>query len=240
MIDMKTLADRIRSEREARGMTQPQLGAHAGVTKQAISAIEKGLSQQPKHETLVALASVLGVSAQWLMTGREPKHGTDTIKVAEGAVAPGYVAASEPAPGYVRFPLLAMEGEMGFGTYSDDAIEVVQFLDVADWWAKQNLPARFNRVKIISARGDSMAGVINHGDVVFVDVGVDHYDGEGIYVFNWQGRALIKRLAPNLRTGHLQIMSANPAYPAEDVAVGEVEQLHIAGRVVAWWTLRNH
>lgn len=240
MIDMRTLAERLRHERDARGLTQPELGAAAGRTKQTISAIETGLTQAPEHDTITAIAAALGVSVNWLLTGKEPKHGSSTIQVAEALHAYPTVAATEPAPGYVRLPLLAMEGEMGHGAYSDQPSEVVQFLDVADWWAKQNLPNSLDRVKIISARGDSMAGVINHGDIVFVDVGINYFEGEGIYVFNWQGRALIKRLAPNFRTGRLQIMSANSAYPAEEIEADEIEQLHIAGRVVAWWTLKNH
>lgn len=238
---MKTLAERLRAEREMKGLTQPELAAAVGVTKQAISAIESGTSQKPQHETINGLAGALGLTVDWLLTGREPKH-PDTytqLRVSEPGPGVGF-ASDETPPGYIRLPLLGMEGEMGYGAGSEQAVEVVQFLDVAEWWAQQNLPRKLERVKVISARGDSMSGVINHGDVVFVDVVIDHYDGEGIYVFNWQGRALIKRLAPNLRTGNLQIISANAQYPPEDIALNELEQLHIAGRVVAWWTLRKH
>jgi phage repressor protein C with HTH and peptisase S24 domain len=85
-----------------------------------------------------------------------------------------------------------------------------------------------------------MAGVINDGDVVFVDVRVNHFQGDGLYVFNWQGRALVKRLVPSIKSGQIQIVSANPAYPAETVGIDELESLHIAGKVVAWWTLKRH
>jgi len=159
--------------------------------------------------------------------------------VAEVAISDSKSAGETPA-GYIRLPLLNLEGSMGHGTINDEQPEVVKFLDVAEWWAKQHLPHNLKRLKIISSRGDSNAGLINHGDIVFVDTGTDHFDGEGLYVFNWNGRALIKRLAVNIRTGKLQIQSANPAYPPEEISVGEVDQLHIAGRVSKWWTLRDH
>lgn len=149
-------------------------------------------------------------------------------------VSPGEIPA-----GYVRLPLLAMEAGMGANVATDDPPDVVMHLDIAEWWARLHLPKPLDRVKIITGRGDSNAGLINHGDIVFVDTLTDHFDGEGLYVFNWNGRALIKRLVPNLRTGKLQIISANPAYPPEDIAPGELEQLHIAGRVAAWYTLRS-
>lgn len=155
------------------------------------------------------------------------------------APAPAIVAAREILPGYIRLPLLAMEAGMGLGVETDELPEVVRYLDVAEWWAQINLPKPVSRVKIITGRGDSNAPLINHGDIVFVDTATAHFDGEGLYVFNWHGRALIKRLVPNLRSGKLQIVSANPAYPPEEIEPAEMEQLHIAGRVAAWYTLRH-
>lgn len=244
---METIGQRIRAERERQEMTQEELAIAAGVRKQAISAIEVGQTRNPKHETIVAISQALGVSTVWLTKGtgkssrvmdavrRYAESGADAVVVTDREA----VAPSETLAGYVRLPLLSMEGDMGYGSHDDSPIEVVRYLDVAEWWARQNLPHRLDRVKVISSRGDSMAGVINHGDVVFVDTGIDHFEGEGLYVFNFQGRALIKRLAANLRTGKLQIQSSNPAYPPEDIEPGELDELHIAGRVAAWWTLRH-
>lgn len=160
------------------------------------------------------------------------------VGVAESAMNP--ISSREIAAGYVRLPLLQMEAGMGLDVYSDDPLEVVDHLDVAEWWAQANLPRPYSRIQIITGRGDSNAGVINHGDIVFVDTKVNYFDGEGFYVFNWRGRPLIKRLVPNLRSGNLQIISANPAYPPEEITGDEIESLHVAGRVVAWYTLRTH
>lgn len=192
----------------------------------------------PEHDTMLGLAKAFGVRHEWLKSGYGPRE-PDILAVADPHAGYEVIANSEIQPGYVRLPLLSMEGDMGYGSHDDSPIEVVRYLDVAEWWARQNLPHKLGRVKVISSRGDSMAGVINHGDVVFVDTGIDHFEGEGLYVFNFQGRALIKRLAANLRTGKLQIQSSNPAYPPEDIEPGELDELHIAGRVAAWWTLRH-
>lgn len=151
-----------------------------------------------------------------------------------------YVSTQATPPGYLRLPLLAMEGSMGSGGHNDGPVEVVTDLDVADWWANAHFPKPLTRIKVMTGRGDSNAGLINDGDVVFVDTYIDHFAGEGLYVFNWQGRALIKRLTPDLRSNRLKIVSANPAYQTEFIEVGELDQLQIAGRVVAWWTLRTH
>ncbi len=243
MLDMTTIADRLLTARRDRGLSQQELGEAAKVTKQTISAIERGKTQKPDHDTVVAICRELNLNAQWLLTGRGPREPSERafgVREPNGSYVLSDLSGAETPPGYVRLPLLNMEGDMGSGAIVDEEPEVVRFIDVADWWAQQHLPRQLSRIKIVSSRGDSMAGVINHGDIVFVDTSISHYDGEGIYVFNWQGRALIKRLAPNLRTGNLQILSANSAYPPEDVPVAEIDQLHIAGRVVAWWTLKKH
>lgn len=153
---------------------------------------------------------------------------------------PVSVSYSDTPPGYVRFPLLVMEAGMGAGTEMTEPPEVVDYLDIAEWWADVNLPRPHNRVKIITGRGDSNAPLINHGDIVFVDTAANSFDGEGLYVFNWNGRALIKRLVLNMRGQGLRIISANPAYPPEDITMGEVDQLYIAGRVIAWYSLRRN
>lgn len=156
--------------------------------------------------------------------------------VAHEAVA---VARGATPPDHIRLPLLVMEAGMGEGLEVSELPEVIEYLDVARWWAEMNLPRPLERIKVITGRGDSNSPLINDGDIVFVDTGCDRFDGEGLYVFNWNGRALIKRLAPNLRTNGLRIISANPAYPVEEISMAETEQLHIAGRVAAWFTLRR-
>lgn len=230
-----SLADRLLHARKESGFADTKPAAdRAGITPSALYQLENGKTKSLHGATAVQLAKVYPrFRIEWLIAGDGPMHvqdGLDRVHVSTG----------DTPPGYVRLPLLSMEGEMGIGAVNEEPPEVVQFLEVAEWWARQNLPHRLDRIRVITARGDSMAGVINHGDVVFVDAESAFYDGEGIYVFNWQGRALIKRLAPNLRTGQLQILSANShAYPPEDVAPGEIDQLHIAGRVLAWLTLKR-
>jgi len=42
------------------------------------------------------------------------------------------------------------------------------------------------------------------------------------------------------RDGRLLIKSTNPAYEAEEVPPGEIDQLHISGRVVGAWQFRKY
>ncbi len=148
------------------------------------------------------------------------------------------ILETETAAGYVRFPLL--EGFVGAGGegYMPDHPEVVRYLDVAEDWAERNLRAPRDAVRVITARGDSMTGDIGDGDVLFVDSRVQDFDTDSIYVMNWQGRPLVKRLQLR-RDGSVLIRSTNPAYEPEVVPPGEVDQLFISGRVLAAWGFKR-
>ncbi len=60
------LGKQIKAAREASNMTQRELAKQISCTTQHISAIERG-TKQPKLETLVSIANVLGASADFLL-----------------------------------------------------------------------------------------------------------------------------------------------------------------------------
>jgi transcriptional regulator with XRE-family HTH domain len=68
-VDM-TLGKNIKKARERLNMTQSQLGAHFGISPQAVSQWEKG-EDRPDIEKLPKLAQILEVSVDWLLTGHE-------------------------------------------------------------------------------------------------------------------------------------------------------------------------
>jgi putative molybdopterin biosynthesis protein len=95
---------RLRFARQARGFSQQQLARMAGVTRQAVSAVESGVSD-PSLRFALALASTLGMTVEELF-------GSDdaVVPVAARPVAPlgskgARVTLAPMADGYVAFPL---------------------------------------------------------------------------------------------------------------------------------------
>ncbi len=64
------LGERVRRLRTARGWTQEQLARQAGLSKSAISEAESETTQ-PRGPNLVRIASALGASIDFLLTGDE-------------------------------------------------------------------------------------------------------------------------------------------------------------------------
>ncbi|MCE1001854.1 helix-turn-helix domain-containing protein [Pseudomonas sp. NMI1173_11] len=72
---MTTIATRIAEARKALNLNQSELARSLAVTPQAVQSWESGKSR-PKGDRLERLASKLGKSVDWVLTGRETTSGT--------------------------------------------------------------------------------------------------------------------------------------------------------------------
>ena len=82
-----------------------------------------------------------------------------------------------------------------------------------------------------------MEPTISDGDLLFVNVSKNYYDGEGIYVISSNvGGFRVKRLEV-LLTGELSIISDNPKYKPQIISEDNQDIVRIDGSVVARWTL---
>lgn len=120
-----------------------------------------------------------------------------------------------------------------------DFPDVVRELDIAEWQVRQQLGfvPEADRVRLVTVRGDSMYPDIKNGDVVFVDVAKDYFDGDGLYLINLHGLTYVKRLQL-LRDG-LHVISTNRKYLSEVVPPQEADQLHVGGKILGLALLRS-
>lgn len=80
-IPMETMGDRIRTLRQARGLSQGRLADRLGVTTGAVSQWESGNTQNIKIQTFLKLADELGTTPKYLAFGppqRQPPPVTPT------------------------------------------------------------------------------------------------------------------------------------------------------------------
>jgi molybdate-binding protein/DNA-binding XRE family transcriptional regulator len=95
---------RLRRARQARAYTQQQLADMAGVSRQAIAAVESGLSD-PSLRTALALARALGMTVEELFGSASPVPSLAARPVAPLGGRGARVALAPMVEGYVAFPL---------------------------------------------------------------------------------------------------------------------------------------
>jgi transcriptional regulator with XRE-family HTH domain len=73
-VPMETMGERIRTLRQARGLSQGQLADRLGVTTGAVSHWESGNSQNIKIPTFLRLCAELGTTPHYLAFGPQPRQ----------------------------------------------------------------------------------------------------------------------------------------------------------------------
>jgi len=74
---MADFSQRLRSEIEYIGLNQKEFAARAGIKKRALDAYLRAQKSMPPADTAVKIASSLGVSVEYLVTGREYGQSAD-------------------------------------------------------------------------------------------------------------------------------------------------------------------
>ena len=77
---MPDFASRLRSEIDYIGLNQKEFAAKAGINKRALDAYLGVQQSMPPADIAVKIASVLGVSVEYLVTGREIRQSRDISK----------------------------------------------------------------------------------------------------------------------------------------------------------------
>ena len=74
---MSEFSKRLRSEIEYLGLNQKEFAAKAGIKKRALDAYLWAQQSMPPADTAVKIASALGVSVDYLVTGKEIQRSVD-------------------------------------------------------------------------------------------------------------------------------------------------------------------
>src|SRR3974390_1318005 len=98
-----TTGARLRLARQARGFSQQHLAGMAGVSRQAVSAVESGHSD-PSLRVALALAQALGMTVEELFGPGDRAQPVPAVPVAP-LMGPGRVALAPVGDRFVALPL---------------------------------------------------------------------------------------------------------------------------------------
>ncbi|QHJ51790.1 XRE family transcriptional regulator [Klebsiella aerogenes] len=227
-----TLAERLKEARSKRGLTQKALGELVGVSQAAIQKIETGKANQTTK--LVEIANALGVQPEWLSSG----EGVMNTGVEHSAQIQSRNSASDT----FRVDVLDLTVSAGPGIINNEFIEILRSVEYSEADARQMFNGRKpDQIRIINVRGDSMSGTIEPGDLLFVDISVQRFDGDGIYAFLYDETAHVKRL--QMMKDKLIVISDNKTYvPWEPIEKDEMNRVFVFGKVIGSMpqTYRKH
>jgi molybdate-binding protein/DNA-binding XRE family transcriptional regulator len=106
---------RLRLARQARGLSQQHLAGMAGVTRQAVSAVESGHSD-PSLRVALSLSDALGMTVEELFGPGDPAVPVQARPVAAAGAEGSRVALAAVGDGFVALPLHAdTAARAGFG-----------------------------------------------------------------------------------------------------------------------------
>lgn len=224
-----TVGDRVRECRRSRKWSQAELAKRASVSQVTISHVENNMSDQSKF--LPQLASALGVSSEYLLSGKEyikKNKGSLEDFVVIGGGTSGEIPSKEE---YCLIPKFSVSGSCGSGSIIDNVDIKGGLVFSQSWIAAQG----FNEdsLVVISAVGDSMYPTIENDQALLVDTNDKVVRSSKIYFLCIDGEHYIKRLI-NMIT-HWVVRSDNPdkqQYPDIEILSENMNLIQVEGRVV--------
>jgi len=180
------ISDRIASRRKDLSLTQVALAKKIGISGVSVGKWESGLNQ-PKGRYLNDLAAALGVSVDWLLTGKEG----------------GVVGMTDAHPlGYHNVePAVIPQG---------NRVPILSYVQAGNWREMCEQATTFDgNVEYVSAsidigpcgfglwlRGNSMTPLFNEGDLIIVDPDESPRPGDYVVAKNGGEEATFKKYRP--------------------------------------------
>jgi phage repressor protein C with HTH and peptisase S24 domain len=183
LLNMKTLAERLRMALTEAGISQSELSRRVGVTRSAVSLWFGGTTTSLDGDNLLKTAEVLDISPVWLNTGR------GRMKRGENKEIPLHDNPEYPAIKRVKIKISA--GVTGFGVepLNDEHAPIVFH---RSWYESNGYkPESLLAIKVTGA---SMETGLFDGDWVVINTDdVTPRDGVA-YALNLDGETVVKRL----------------------------------------------
>ncbi len=187
---MTTFTDRLNQAMREAGLSQADLHRKSGYTRAAIS---KWVNGQSEPKDILKLARILGVSPEWLQTGKESRAldtslPSDALPMPARRLAPviSYVQAGNWAELVDAYPM----GE-GF-----------EHIDIDAKWSANSF--------VLKVRGDSMLPTLTEGAYIVVDPAVEWMHNRIVVVRqNGDTEVTVKRLVKDGDTYYLKPDNTN-------------------------------
>lgn len=230
---MKTLAERVKYARELKDLSQHEIAEKAGISQPTYFKIENGLTQKPRN--ILDIAQALNVNPQWLATGQGEMTAQPFLQsnisshfepISDWNDDTPLEADEFAIPFYKDFGVACGHGSEG-EIYDDEKRRLRMSRATIE-----RIGSHHDKIFATLADGDSMTPTINDGDTIWVDMSKESIKDGKIFVFEYGGLFMCKRLY-RLPNNGLRVVSDNAdIYPEWQITGEEREQNGF--RLIGW------
>ncbi|MGV3346378.1 XRE family transcriptional regulator [Enterobacteriaceae bacterium LUAb1] len=162
-----TLAERLKSARKEKKLSQKALGEAIGVSQAAIQKIEVGKAKETTK--LTDLASILGVRPEWLSSGEGEMRSAEPSNIRETRLsAKVWEDMERDFDQFVEIPMLNVALSAGNGSCELEESSEFALVFRKHYLRKIGVPE--SAAKLVRVQGQSMEPTLNDGDVVGVNI----------------------------------------------------------------------
>lgn len=215
-------SERLKLAMENAGYTQGKLAKEAGMAQSSIWRLVSGGAEGSRKA--VKIANTLGIRPEWLTNGSGEMY--------EIGQQPSQALHSDTTEEIYRVDVLDIQASAGGECYpSSDFAESIKAIEYSIDQARSlfgNRPA--DTIKVITVHTDCMSGTIEPGDQIFLDTSVDHFEGDGVYVFSFAKTLHIKRL--QMQKTAIAVLSDNKLYNPWTIEKVDEEDFRVIAKIL--------
>lgn len=222
-MDLSTLARRLKVAMADQGLSQFALAKKAGISQAAIQKLASGKAKSTTY--LIPISNALNVRPEWLSLGTGPMRDEPNTGVTQQNLRP-------PRRDAYRVEVLDITASAGHGVSArDEFIETIKSIEYSNDEARALFGGRpQEHIKMIAVNGDSMSGTFEPRDQIFLDITINYFDGDGIYIFVLDNILYVKRL--QLQYKRLAVISDNKKYETWYIDKDSESNLVIVAKVL--------
>ena len=186
----------------------------------------------PNAETLIKIRESTGCDLNWLLTGKgSPYIDNDQaveVRTHSDGTATDTLGNPVNLDEFVFIPRYDVYAAAGHGYPAEDD-KPLFCMAFRRYWIENYVTRQIDKLSVIAVKGDSMEGVLNHGDNILVNH-AETTPRDGLYVIRIDNDLFVKQIQK--LPGKLLVKSSNPAYEPFEIDLNDDSQnVAIIGRV---------
>ena len=186
----------------------------------------------PNAETLIKIRESTGCDLNWLLTGKgSPYIDNDQaveVRTHSDGTATDTLGNPVNLDEFVFIPRYDVYAAAGHGYPAEDD-KPLFCMAFRRYWIENYVTRQLDKLSVIAVNGDSMEGVLNHGDNILVNH-AETTPRDGLYVIRIDNDLFVKQIQK--LPGKLLVKSSNPAYEPFEIDLNDDSQnVAIIGRV---------